>query len=64
MFGSILGSIASAVIGGAINKRQTTAYNQQSAANTASANEMSREIAREQMAKWIVTGKHYSHSFT
>jgi hypothetical protein len=33
-----------------MGNRQTAAYNQQSAANTASANQMSRQIAREQMA--------------
>ena len=70
MIGSVLGNIAGAVIGGVMGNRQTAAYNQQSAANTASANQMSRQIAREQMAfqekmsntlYQIVTGKQDRH---
>lgn len=50
MIGSILGNVAGALIGGYFGNQQTKSYNQQAASNTASANEMSRQIAREQMA--------------
>lgn len=50
MLGNFLGNVTGAILGGYLGNQQTKAYNRQSAANVASANEMSRQIAREQMA--------------